>query len=50
MATTLDISWLLSAQQVYYQMIKHFTQRFTDTVEAVNRATDILVKYYNIEE
>jgi len=47
---TLDVSWLLSVHQVYCQMIKHFTHKFTDPVEAINKATDVLVKYYNIEE
>lgn len=51
MTITLDASWLLSVDRVYSQLMEHFSERFIDPVEAVNKATHILAKYYlNIEE
>ena len=49
--STLDVSWLLSIDQTYSQLMEHLSNRFTDPVEAINKATLILAKYYlNLEE
>jgi hypothetical protein len=48
---TIDISWLLSVDQIYSQLMEHFSDRFTEPIEAINKATNILAKYYlNLEE
>jgi len=46
MSTTIDVSWLLSVDLLYSQLMEHFSDRFTDPTEAINKATHILAKYY----
>jgi hypothetical protein len=46
MSTTLDVSWLLSVDQIYSQLMEHFSDRYADPIEAVNKATHIIAKYY----
>jgi len=33
-------------EEIYAQLIEHFGERFFDPVEATNKATDFLSKYY----
>jgi hypothetical protein len=49
--TIQDPLWLFDVEEIYSQLIEHLSERFIDPTEAVNKATDILAKYYlNIEE
>jgi hypothetical protein len=43
--------WLLRVEEIYSQLIEHLSDRLTNPVEAINKATQLLAKYYlNIEE
>lgn len=33
-------------EEIYAKLIEHLGDRFSDSVEATNRATDFLMKYY----
>lgn len=38
-------------EKTYSQLIEHFSDRFAEPTEAINKATQFLAKYYlNIEE
>ena len=51
MSTIVDMLWLLRVEEIYSQLIEHLGDRFKDPVEAINKATHLLAKYYlNIEE
>jgi len=51
MTTFLNMLTTARVEEIYGQLIEHFGDKFSDPIEAVNRATHFLSKYYlNIEE
>ena len=46
-----DTTWMLSVEETYSQLIEHISDRLTNPMEAINKATHILAKYYlDLEE
>jgi len=51
MPIPLDAISIASIEEIYAQLIEHIGDRFSDPVEATNRATHFLTKYYlNMQE
>ncbi len=60
MTTVQDVMWrmrnldtmtVVSVEELYAQLMEHLNDRYTDPVEAINKATQLLAKYYlNIQE
>jgi len=46
MITFLNAITIDSIEEIYAQLIEHFGDRFSDPVEATNRSTSFLSKYY----
>jgi len=50
MTTLQDMITITSVEEIYAQLIEHLGDRFSDPIEATNKATSFLTKYYlNIE-
>jgi len=50
MTTLLNAITIASVEEIYAQLIEHLGDRFSDPVEATNRATHFLTKYYILIE
>jgi hypothetical protein len=49
--TLLNVLTIASVEEIYAQLIEHLGERFPDPIEATNKATYFLTKFYlNIEE
>jgi len=46
MTSLLDMITIASVEEIYAQLIEHLGDRFSDPIEATNKATSFLTKYY----